>query len=109
MRYRAIQEFDRRYPIRLMCRALACPQPGITPGGIGRRVAGPCRTGRCCCCLFSSPVFSPHRDYFRLPTVTAKKAESRVPVVPIWAIWSWMVLVTFCERRGLMTRGQTCR
>ena len=25
MRYRVIQEHDRRYPIRLMCRALAVP------------------------------------------------------------------------------------
>ena len=28
MRYRAIQEHDRRYPIRLMCRALA-----VSPAG----------------------------------------------------------------------------
>ena len=28
MRYRAIQEHDRRYPIRLMCRALAVSAAG---------------------------------------------------------------------------------
>ena len=28
MRYRVIQEHDRRYPVRLMCRALAVPSAG---------------------------------------------------------------------------------
>jgi len=28
MRYRVIQEYDRRYPIRLMCRALAVSSAG---------------------------------------------------------------------------------
>lgn len=31
MRYRAIQEDDRRYPIRLMCRALAVSAAGYYP------------------------------------------------------------------------------
>jgi putative transposase len=31
MRYRAIQEHDRRYPIRLMCRALAVSAAGEVP------------------------------------------------------------------------------
>ncbi|MBK8379109.1 MAG: IS3 family transposase [Nitrospira sp.] len=32
MRYRVIQEHDRRYPIRLMCRALAVSPAGIMRG-----------------------------------------------------------------------------
>jgi hypothetical protein len=46
MRYRVIQEHDRRYPIRLMCRALAVSPAGIMPGGDGPRVNGWLPIGR---------------------------------------------------------------
>ena len=37
MRYRVIQEYDRCYPTRLMCRALAVSPAGIMPGVPGPR------------------------------------------------------------------------
>ena len=47
MRYRVIQEYDRRYPIRLMCRALAVsPARGIMRGADAQRVGGRPPIGR---------------------------------------------------------------
>ncbi len=51
MRYRAIEEHDRRYPIRLMCRTLAVSAAGYTRGGHGLRVPGR-RTPAPCSRLF---------------------------------------------------------
>lgn len=35
MRYRAIREHDRRYPIRLMCRALTVSPAGYSDAAMG--------------------------------------------------------------------------
>ena len=40
MRYRVIQEHDRRYPIRLMCRASQSQQRAIMRGDHARKVPG---------------------------------------------------------------------
>ncbi len=47
MRYRAIQEHDRRDPIRRMCRTLTVSTAGYTPGGSGPRAVGRGRTAPC--------------------------------------------------------------
>ena len=47
MRYRAIQEHDRRYPIRLMCRALAVSAAGYYAWRATARERRSVPTGRC--------------------------------------------------------------
>ncbi len=47
MRYRVIREHDRRYPIRLMCRALVVSAAATTRGEHGRRVSDHDRHAPC--------------------------------------------------------------